>query len=203
MITAPICVFDGVEAPLGLDRVLAAVTARVVDLVRVRVRVRASVGTRARAGVRTAWVADHAANIDHVRGSLTVVEGERLAVRAALAVGHAGVRRRCDQVVLRKLGDRAVERLAAEHASARHARAEGDVELVREVTGMAKAGHGHAAAAPLVDLQRGQADHAHHGGRRHEHESSSSSTESPPVCVRADADAAVRAEPPRRPQPRA
>ena len=52
MIMAPICVFDGVEAPLGLDRVLAAVTARVVDLVRVRVRVRASVGTRARAGVR-------------------------------------------------------------------------------------------------------------------------------------------------------
>ena len=47
MIMAPICVFDGVEAPLGLDRVLAAVTARVVDLVRVRVRAR--VGDRARA----------------------------------------------------------------------------------------------------------------------------------------------------------
>ena len=42
-----------------------------------------------------------------------MVEGERLAVRAALTVGHAGVRRYCDQVVLRKLGDRAVERLLA------------------------------------------------------------------------------------------
>ena len=93
-----------------------------------------------------------------------MVEGERLAVRAALAVGHAGVRRHWDQVVLSKLGDRAVERLATEHASARNARAEGDVELMREVAGVAEAGHGHAAAASLVDLQRGQADNAHHGG---------------------------------------
>ena len=38
---------DVVEAPLGRDRVLAAVTARVVDLVRVRTRVRVVAKARA------------------------------------------------------------------------------------------------------------------------------------------------------------
>ena len=45
-------VCDVVEAPLGRDRVLAAMTARIVDLVNVSVRATARIRTRARARVR-------------------------------------------------------------------------------------------------------------------------------------------------------